>query len=112
FATTTEIRAALLEHPAHVLHLSGHGSPGLFELEDDDGAARAVNATTFLTEAIPAGAMPPVIVLAACHTDAATATGDPSSAAALITQGASVVIGTETSVTDIYATRMFSRIYE
>jgi hypothetical protein len=112
FATTTEVRAALHQHPAHVLHLSGHGGPGRLELEDEDGGARPVDAATFLTEAIPAGAMPPVIVLAACHTDAATATGDPSFAAALIAQGASVVIGTETSVTDIYATRMFSRIYE
>ncbi|MGI9000361.1 MAG: trypsin-like peptidase domain-containing protein [Pseudonocardia sp.] len=112
FATTAEIYAFLRREPAHVLHLSGHGRPGLLELEDDDGDAREVTAEEFVTEAIPAGAMPPVIVLAACHTDAATATGDPSFAAALIAHGVSVVLGTETSVTDVYATRMFTRIYE
>jgi tetratricopeptide (TPR) repeat protein len=112
FATTAEIHAALLEQPVHVLHLSGHGKPGLLELEDQDGNPRPVNATTLVAEAIPPGAMPPVIVLAACHTDAVTATGDPSFAAELITRGVSVVIGTETSVTDVYATAMFSRIYE
>ena len=112
FATTAEIRRALSEQPVHVLHLSGHGGPGLLELEDDEGAARPMDAATLVAEAIPSGKMPPVIVLAACHTDAATATGDPSFAAGLIARGASVVIGTETSVTDVYATRLFARVYE
>ena len=34
FATTAEINAALRQEPVHVLHLSGHGAPGLLELED------------------------------------------------------------------------------
>ena len=110
FATTAEIHAALAAEPAHVLHLSGHGRPGAIELEDDDGNARVLDARRFAEEAIPPGRMPPVIALSACHSDAATVS-DPSFAAALIGLGASVVIGTETAVTDVYATRVFSRIY-
>ena len=55
--------------------------------------------------------MPPVITLSACYTDAAAADGAPSFAAALCARGAAAVIGTETSVTDIYATRLFARLY-
>ena len=112
FATTAEIRAALATEPVHVLHLSGHGRPGAIELEDEDGNARVLDAAQFVVEAIPPGRMPPVIALSACHTDATTAAGDPSFAAALIGLGAAAVIGTETAVTDVYATRVFARIYE
>jgi hypothetical protein len=97
----------LWQEPVHVLHLSGHGRPGLLELEREDGNARQVTADQFVTEAVPPGRMPPVIALAACHTDAAAA-GDPSFAARLIARGANVVIGTETAVTDVYATRVFT----
>jgi hypothetical protein len=108
FATTAEINAALWQEPVHVLHLSGHGRPGLLELEREDGNARQVTADQFVTEAVPPGRMPPVIALAACHTDATAAAGDPSFAARLIALGANVVIGTETAVTDVYATRVFT----
>jgi len=110
FATTTEINTALRQEPVHVLHLSGHGLPGLLELEDENGDARHVSADQFVADAVPAGRMPPVIALAACHTDAA-ASGDPSFAARLIALGANVVIATETAITDVYATRAFTRIY-
>ena len=111
YASTAAIKEALTEEPAHVLHLSGHGSPGSFVFEDDDGKARPLDADTFLNEAIPPGAMPPLIALAACHTDAQAAAAEPSFAARLLRRGASVVIATETSVSDRYATRVFSRVY-
>ncbi|TMM36101.1 MAG: CHAT domain-containing protein [Actinobacteria bacterium] len=111
FATTAAIHAALEQAPVHVLHLSGHGSPGRLELEDDDGVARPVSAETFVMEAIPPGRMPPVVALAACHTDVSTAAGDPSFAAGLVARGARVVIATETAITDVYATRVFARVY-
>jgi tetratricopeptide (TPR) repeat protein len=111
FASPAAIRATLDQAPAHVLHISGHGGPGVLQLETADGAARAVAAEQFLEEAIPPGKMPPMIVLAACYTDAAAAQGAPSFAARLCQQGAAVVIGTETSVTDVYATRVFARLY-
>jgi hypothetical protein len=81
FATTAEINAALRQEPVHVLHLSGHGAPGLLELEDEDGNAQKVTADQFVTEAVPPGRMPPVIALAACHTDTAAESEDPSFAA-------------------------------
>ncbi|MGI5401146.1 tetratricopeptide repeat protein [Streptomyces sp. CA-135486] len=110
FATTAAIRAALERERFHILHLSGHGNPGQLELEDEEGQSRLVDADTFITEAVPAGRMPSVVALAACH----TAVGDserPSFAAGLAAHGAAAVIATETSITDIYATRVFARIY-
>lgn len=112
FATTAQIRSALEREPVHVLHLSGHGKPGGLVLENEDGSARELDADTFVDEAIPPGKMPAVIALAACHTNVASASGAPSFASRLLQRGASVVIATETSVTDIYATRVFARVYE
>jgi tetratricopeptide (TPR) repeat protein len=111
FATTTAIRAALKDGDVHVLHLSGHGGPGVLELEDEQGAARPVTAEQFLTEAVPAGCMPAVIALAACYTDAPSQATAASFAAELAAHGAAAVIGTETSVTDRYSTRVFARVY-
>src|SRR5262249_58111642 len=56
------------------------------------------------------GQMPAVVSLAACHTDA-TPAGGRSFAADLLAHGAATVIGTETAVTDRYATRVFARVY-
>jgi tetratricopeptide (TPR) repeat protein len=111
FATTAAIRQALEADPVHVLHLSGHGSPGRFLLEDEQGDAREIDADTFVDEAVPPSAMPPVVALAACYTNVAEAIGAPSFAARLIGRGTSTVIASETSLTDVYATRVFARIY-
>jgi hypothetical protein len=62
FATTGQIRSAL--EPVHVLHLSGHRGPGHLVLENENGAARKIDADTFVNEAIPPGSMPPVIAVA------------------------------------------------
>ena len=83
FATTAAIRAELDRGPTHVLHLYCHGRPGQLELEDDSGSARLVGAADFAAEAIPPGAMPPVISLSACYTDTAAAADAPSFAAVL-----------------------------
>jgi tetratricopeptide (TPR) repeat protein len=111
FATPAAIRAELDRGPAHVLHFTGHGSPGLLQLEDEDGAAMAVTADELCDQAIPPGRMPPVITLAACYTDAAATQDGVSFAARLCQRGASAVIATETSVTDTYATRLLARVY-
>ncbi len=111
FATTAQIHAALEVEPVHVLHISGHGSPGSLAIENDDGSERVINADDFVDEAIPAGRMPAVIALAACYTNTADATGAPSFAATLAARGAAVVIASETSVTDIDATKALARIY-
>ncbi|MFG2045715.1 tetratricopeptide repeat protein, partial [Dactylosporangium sp. NPDC048998] len=111
FATTQAIREALDGGGVHVLHLSAHGAPGMLVLEDQDGRARQVDAQTLLAEAVPPGAMPPVIALAACYTDVAGQEQQASFAAGLAACGAAAVIGTQTSVTDHYATRFFARVY-
>ncbi|MGI5243969.1 tetratricopeptide repeat protein [Dactylosporangium sp. CA-139066] len=112
FATTAAIRAALnVPGGVHVLHISAHGKPGALILEDEEGRAREVTAEQLLVEAVPAGRMPPVISLAACYTDAAGEADGSSYAARLAAHGACAVIGTQTSVTDRYATLLFARVY-
>jgi tetratricopeptide (TPR) repeat protein len=111
FATTEAIRAVLDEDTTHILHLSAHGSPGILHLEDDQGQARAVDAETLVREAIPEGRMPRVISLAACYTDAEGEDGAGSFAAQLAERGVGAIVATQTSVTDVYATRLFARVY-
>ena len=111
FATPAAIRDELGRGPAHVLHISGHGSPGTLYLENEDGSARPVTAGQFLDLAIPPGRMPPVITLAACYTDAAASQDGVSFAARLCARGAAAVVATETSITDTYATRLLARLY-
>ena len=111
FATPAAIRDELGRGPAHVLHISGHGSPGTLDLENEDGSARPVSAEQFLDQAVPAGRMPPVISLSACYTDAAASENGASFAAWLCRHGAAAVIATETSITDTYATRLLARVY-
>ena len=111
FATVAAIRTELGRGPAHVLHISGHGSPGILTLEQDDGSARPVSADEFVDEAIPPGRMPPVLTLSACYTDAAGSQGRASFAARLCQRGVAAVIATETSITDSYATRLLARVY-
>ena len=111
FATVAAIRAELDRGPAHVLHLTGHGSPGTLTLEDEDGAARPVTADELADLAVPPGQMPPVITLSACYTDAAGSQGGTSFAGRLCQRGAAAVIATETSITDLYATRLLARVY-
>jgi tetratricopeptide (TPR) repeat protein len=111
FATVSAIRAELDRGPAHVLHITGHGSPGTLALENDDGTARPVTADEFVDLAVPPGQMPPVVTLSACYTDAAGSQGGASFAARLCQRGAAAVIATETSITDRYATRLLARVY-
>jgi tetratricopeptide (TPR) repeat protein len=111
FATVTAIREELDRGPAHVLHISGHGAPGVLQLENEDGTPRLVTADQLVELAIPPGPMPPVITLAACYTDAAASEDGSSFAAQLCARGAAAVIATETSITDTYATRLRARLY-
>ena len=111
FATVAAIREELDRGLAHVLHISGHGSPGTLDLENEDGSARPVTADEFTNQAIPPGRMPPVITLSACYTDAAASEHGTSFAAQLCQRGAAAVIATETSITDTYATRLLARLY-
>ena len=112
FATTAEIKKALDAGDVHVLHISCHGSAGRLILEDENGSARPVTARTLIEEAIPPGKMPPVICLSACDTNVTDRSGGlPAVADELVSSGAPAVIGTETSVSDRYATLVFARVY-
>ncbi|GAA1548531.1 hypothetical protein GCM10009827_081060 [Dactylosporangium maewongense] len=112
FATTAAIREALdVPGGVHVLHICAHGAPGVLYLEDEHGAARPVTADVFLEEAVPPGRMPPVLALAACYSDVDGEGQGPSYAARLAQRGARAVVGTQTSVTDRYATLLFSAVY-
>lgn len=110
FATTDALRKVLEETPAHVLHITGHGTPGAVVLEDDTGRSRLVSAEELVAEAFPDGRPPPVLSLAACFTGMVAADG-MSFADRLIELGVSAVVATETSVTDIYATDFFAALY-
>jgi tetratricopeptide (TPR) repeat protein len=112
FATTRAIRDALdVPGGVHVLHISAHGRPGVLVLEDDDGRAREVTAEELVAEAIPPDRMPPVLALAACYTDVDGERQGTSFAARVAARGACAVIGTQTSVTDRYATLLFAEVY-
>ena len=111
FATPAAIREELERGPAHVLHISGHGAPGVLQLENEDGTPRPVTAGQLVGLAIPPGRMPPVITLAACYTGAAASEDGASFAAQLCERGTAAVIATETSITDTYATRLLARVY-
>lgn len=114
FATTKEIKNALSAGDVHVLHVSGHGAPGVLVLEDEKGCARRVTAREFVEKAIPAGTMPPLICLAACETNVPQDNEDgtfTSFADGLVAAGAPVVIATEDAVADRYATEVFAQVY-
>lgn len=111
FATTSALRKVLEQTPAHVLHITGHGTPGAVVLEDDTGRSRLVSAEELVTEAFPVGGLPQVVCLAACFTGAVAEDGGRSFADELIELGVSSVVATETSVTDVYATDFFAALY-
>ncbi|WP_155946801.1 tetratricopeptide repeat protein [Mycobacterium sp. URHD0025] len=111
FATADALRQALSEATVHVLHISGHGSPGSIVLEDDHGGPRVISAAELVNEAFAGVSAPPVVCLAACHTGASESPGGLSFADELIDNGVPAVVATETSVTDTYATAFFSTLY-
>ena len=112
FATTAAIRAALEAgagaRPAPVRPRRARGA----SCSSTTTATRAGSTpTTFVDEAIPPGRMPPVDRARRLPHERRRRDGGPSFAARLLERGASVVIASETSVTDGYATRVFARIY-
>ena len=93
-----------------MLHISGHGTRGVLQLENEDGSACQLTADMF-ADGTAANDVPCVISLAACYTDAA-APGETSFAARLGQRTAAAVIATQTSVTDVYATKVFASLYK
>ena len=62
-----EIRNALARDAYHVLHLSGHGSPGAVYLEDEDGHEVKVPARELMDALKGSGRPVPLVFLSFCH---------------------------------------------
>jgi tetratricopeptide (TPR) repeat protein len=105
-----QIRQALVARPYHVLHLSGHGSAGRLELEDEDGRAVPVSAEELAAALRASGRRAPLIFLASCLSgaDDSDTTGF---AQGLLAQGVPLVVAMQTSVSDWYATRLAGAFY-
>jgi CHAT domain/TIR domain/AAA ATPase domain len=110
-AGLAQIEGALTEDQYHVLHLSGHGTAGGIELEDEDGNPHGASAAE-LAEAIRAADRPlPLVFLSCCD----PVTGDEVTerlAVGLTERGVSQVVAMLGSVSDRYATELAALFYE
>jgi hypothetical protein len=103
----------LTDDQYHVLHLSGHGSAGGIELEDeeDEDGNPAVATAAELAQTIFASGRPlPLVFLSCCD----PVTGDDVTerlGIGLIERGISQVVGMQSDVTDRYATELATRFY-
>lgn len=105
-----EIARALQREAYHVLHLSGHGSAGRIELEDEDGAPVSVSARELADALRQAGRNVPLVFLSSCHGGAVDdATG--ALAAELVREGVPQVLAMQTRVTDRYAAALAREFY-
>jgi tetratricopeptide (TPR) repeat protein len=106
----SEIGRALARDAFHVLHLSGHGGPGMIELEDEDGAPVSVTATDLVAEIKRAGRNIPLVFLSSSH--GGTSTNETTSLAVdLVREGVPLVLSMQTRVTDRYASDLSHEIY-
>ncbi len=105
-----QIAAALKRDPYHVLHLSCHGSPGLIELEDEDGNPVPIDAARLADTLRSAGRPLPLVFLATCH-GGSPAGETVSFAQALIHAGIPQVLAMQTRVTDRYASELAAAFY-
>ncbi|MCK9877171.1 TIR domain-containing protein [Frankia sp. Ag45/Mut15] len=123
------IHAALKQERFHILHISCHARPGELILETATGEADPVDASTFATKILIRDRGVPLVVLAGCST-ALAARGTPSPAGegegegagegeaqlpalarGLLAHGVPAVRAMTTSVSDLYATELTSRLY-
>ena len=108
-ASPQQIAEALRDAQYHVLHISAHGSQTGLELEDEDGNAVSVAAADLVVRLRSGGKPLPLIVLSSC---AGGSGGSDGLAATLVRCGADRVIAMQTSVSDVYATRLTGELYE
>jgi tetratricopeptide (TPR) repeat protein len=95
----------------HALHISCHGLPGKLELEDEDGRAVSVTAAELLEPIRRSGRPVPLVFLNSCH-GGVEAANAASFAEALLRAGVPCVVAMQTSVSDVYATRLAGEFYE
>ncbi len=106
-----QIGKALREHCYHVLHLSGHGTKGILELEDEDGRPQRATAAELAAKIRDSGHPAPLVFLASCLGgvgDSETA----SFAQGLLSNGVPAVLAMQTSVSDQYATELAGDFYD
>ena len=92
-----EIRRALEADAYHVLHLSGHGSPGVMEMEDEEGNPVSVPVEDLVKELRQANRPLPLVFLSFCHGGSST----PDTigfAQGLIRNGVPMVLSMQTHV--------------
>ncbi len=99
-ASLTELGRALERDAYHVVHLSGHGQPGVILLEDDDGVAVAVTARDLAGTLARSGRPVGLVVLAACATAAPAGPETAGMAAGLVAEGIDRVVAMQARVTD------------
>jgi tetratricopeptide (TPR) repeat protein len=105
------IQLALEEQSFHVLYLSGHGTAGVLEMENEDGEPVPVTAAELAAAVRAPGSAVPLIFLASCQSGVA-ATETVSVAQGLLEQGIPMVLAMQTSVTDGYATALAGAFYK
>ncbi|MEU1589740.1 tetratricopeptide repeat protein [Micromonospora sp. NPDC005710] len=112
WGSAAAIRAALVEEPFHVLHVSSHARPGALLLETPTGTEDRVDAARFLAEVLPPGRTVPLIVLAGCSTARQDQRELPGLAGALLAHGAPAVLAMNGTVSDWYTIEFCARLYE
>jgi tetratricopeptide (TPR) repeat protein len=108
-ASLAAIRQAIQQDAFHVLHLSAHGSPGMVELEDEDGGPVPVTPAALMAALRHAGRPVPLIVL---WSGSAGSAGSEAMAAGLVSGGADRVIAMLAPVTSPYATTLARHLYQ
>jgi tetratricopeptide (TPR) repeat protein len=116
--TVDAVQEALTKQPFHVLHISCHAGPGILLLEDKAGGVARVTGPE-LVDHVPADRVPPLIVLAGCSTalipqrEQEFATNKMAGLAwELSAAGIPAVVAMTAPVTDSYARRFCSTLYE
>ena len=109
-ADPDEIRSALSADAFHVLHLSGHGSPGSIELETEDGAASRVAADELARQLRESGKPLPLVFLSSCH-GGVPASDTASFTQGLLAAGVPLVVSMQGKVSDGYATTLAGEFY-
>src|SRR5215470_12159666 len=109
-AGLAQLGQALSEDQYHVLHLSGHGTAGGIELEDEDGNPQVATAADLARVILGSDRPLPLVFLACCD----PVTGDEVTerlSIGLIERGVSQVVGMQSNVSDQYATELAARFY-
>jgi tetratricopeptide (TPR) repeat protein len=101
---------ALERDAYHVLHISCHGSPGMLELENEDGQAVLTTAESLIAPLKESGRPLPLVLLNACH--GAVQQGTTASLAeSLLRAGVPAVLAMQTAVSDTYAAQLARAFY-